>query len=274
MTLPVRLSRRRSLRRAQAAVRAFPVVATRTSHGLDSTLVVSLTSYPPRFPTLANTIRSLLDQSVAPDRMTLWLAHEDWDRLPVEVERLQSHGLEILTCDDIGSYKKIIPLLDASRDQFIATCDDDVYYDPQWLATLVQGYGRLDPSIVCRRAHRPKRDAAGRMMPYQSWDWDVINHRISATDIFPTGVGGILYPPGCFADEVTDREAFMRLCPRGDDIWLYWMGRRAGSLYRQSGPRFRAIEWPTTQRTSLFSGNARNGNDIQIRAISEAYGPA
>ena len=38
-------------------------------HGLNSKLVISLTSYPQRFDTLANTLRCLLNQTVTPDHI-------------------------------------------------------------------------------------------------------------------------------------------------------------------------------------------------------------
>lgn len=97
------------LRRAMTSVRWFPIVRHKKPHGLDGRLVVTLTSYPPRFPTLGWTLRSLLDQSVRPDHIILWLTEHDLAQLPADVRALTDHGLELRTCPDLRSYKKADP---------------------------------------------------------------------------------------------------------------------------------------------------------------------
>ncbi len=264
---------RAALRRAYRAIASFPRHRG-ARHDLPAELVVSLTSFPPRYPTLALTLKSLLDQNVAPDRVVLWIAEADMAALPAGVLALRAHGLEIRGCADHGSYDKIIHALEHWPRAFIVTADDDVYYGPSWLETLVRGFDPGRPAIVCRRAYRPRRDARGAMLPYHSWRRCAGSAGApSATEIFPTGVGGVLYPPGLLADEVTDRTLFTKLCPHGDDLWLYWMGRRAGATYLQVGPRFLEIVWPGSQERSLFAENVKGRNDRQIRALEGHFGP-
>src|SRR5690349_163949 len=77
-------------------------------HGLTGELIVSLTSYPPRFNQLKLVLGCLLDQTVRADRIILWIAQEDYPRLPSDVVGLRAPGgLEIRTCEDIGPYKKL-----------------------------------------------------------------------------------------------------------------------------------------------------------------------
>ena len=45
--------------RAKRRIAAFPVYPRKRKHGLPGELVVSLTSYPPRYATLGLTLRSL-----------------------------------------------------------------------------------------------------------------------------------------------------------------------------------------------------------------------
>lgn len=271
-SLPARIGTKTDRRHALASVTRFPVVHAPRRHDLSGQLIVSVTSYSRRFPTLPHTLRSLLDQTVRADRTVLWIAHDDMPMLTPEILSLRDHGLDILACDDLRSYKKIIPALQRWPESFIVTADDDVFYEPGWLAELTAGYDAREPAIVCRRGHRPARDARGELRPYDEWRWQVVDHRPTKDGIFPTGVGGVLYPPNSLAPEVTDHEAFMELCAYGDDIWLYWMGRRAGATYRQVGPYFRAIEWQGTQETSLFRDNARGRNDQQIQAMRRHFG--
>ena len=89
---------------------AYQIPGSQRPHNLLGELIVSLTSYPRRFPILKFTIRSLLNQTVRPDRVILWLAEDDVTYLPSAVRRLA--GLEVRTCPDLRSFKKLIPALE------------------------------------------------------------------------------------------------------------------------------------------------------------------
>lgn len=239
-------------------------------HGLRAPLIVSLTSYPPRFPTLSLTLRSLLSQSVRADRTLLWVTRADANALPADVLELQRYGLELRLTNELGPYKKIIPALEAHPDAFIATADDDNYYPPDWLSTLVEGQRERPGSIVCHTARVMQFGADGALLPYRSWP------RAQSADegpLLPTGYGGVLYPPGSLPPETTDRAMFGALSPTADDLWLKWMSARHGSavlLVRRGAPSF---EWPGSQREKLVRVNIhQGGNDRQIRLLSERLG--
>lgn len=252
------------LRRAVKAVSRFRPANGRP-HGLPAPVVVSLTSYPARFPTLAMTIKSLLSQTLQPDRVVLWL---DTDSPPPsDVTNLASPGLfEIRRCEPMRSYAKIIPALKEWPEAYICTADDDIYYHPDWLEKLVSA---SEPDVItCRRAHGIRYDGDKRL-PYTSWDWCV--ETASDGNLFPTGCGGVLYPPGSLAPEVLD-PLFKELCPTADDVWLYVMGRRAGTRHRQVGGPFHNTIWPGSQEQTLVSVNVDNGNDRQLAAVLSRFG--
>jgi hypothetical protein len=254
------------LRSAERAVANFPTVSERRPHCLPAPLIVSLTSYPKRFPTLAKSLRSLLDQTVRPDHTILWLGYGA--KPPADVRALEAHGLEVRFCKDLGPYTKIVPTLKEWPDAYICIADDDVYYASDWLSTLVAG---VAPGVIsCRRAHRPLRKD-GRLAPYMNWKWSVVTDE-RPRDLFATGCGGVIYPPRSLAPEVLDEEAFLRLCPYADDVWLYMMARKAGSLYRQVGGGFNNTIWPQSQSESLMTRNLNGGNDRQIAAVERHIG--
>ena len=258
------------LSRAERAVAAFRQPGVRI-HGLPGELIVSLTSYPPRYGMLAKTLKGLLAQTIRPDRTILWIAEGDMATLPDEVCDLKSCGLEVRTCHDLRSYNKIIHTLKLWPDAFIVTADDDLYYEPKWLETLVQGVRAGENIIVCRRALRPTR-VGGSYAAFTEWQQDIITDGEPADTLFPTGVGGVLYPPHCLAPEVMDEQVFLALCPHDDDSWLYFMSRRAGSKYSQVGGGFAQVMWPGSQATSLMSINLIGGeNDRQLSAVIEHY---
>lgn len=235
-------------------------------HDLPGYLVVSLTSYPARFPTLSLTLRSLLSQDMAPDRLVLWIASEHMDMLPANVLALQQHGLEIRPCPDLGSFKKIIPALQAFPDYSILTADDDVHYPKDWLRRFVEEY--RDPSeVLCQRA-RGAVVSNGQFASYRTWK--VLTAPDIGPHVFPTGMAGILYPPHCLDGCAAD---FMELCPNGDDIWLYWMARRNGCVHRLIAPAGKFIAWPKSQRVALWrSNNTGTENDRHIAAMVATYG--
>src|SRR5262249_46541427 len=193
--------------------------------------------------------------------------------------------LTIEYTEDLGSFKKVIPALRRFPNAFIATADDDVYYWPTWLEELVNAYSSAKREILCHRVNRIRLGANGLPLPYRQWDREYMGSEASPL-IFPTGVGGILYPPGHLHPDVVDDATFRVLCPSTDDAWLYWMGLRGGSQFRRTelGRRmmhwpgtsrnFSMIPWPGSQTVSLHWSNVPQGggNDVQIRNLISRFG--
>ena len=221
--------RRKAAERAVAAFRE----PNGKPHTLPGELIVNLTSFPPRYAYLRKTLVSLLMQEVRPDRTILWLAEGLENVPPSDILDLQTFGLEIRYCDDIRSYKKLIPALEAFPNSYLVTADDDLYYECRWLKKIVEGFVPGNPVIVCRRAHRPLFDGT-KFAPYSRWKQDIISDSVERC-IFPTSGAGALFPPGSLAPDVTERRAFLELCPFADDVWLFVMALRAGSAFRQVG---------------------------------------
>ena len=240
------------------------------AHGLPGDLVVTLTSYPARFATLHKTLRSLLSQTVRADRTVLWIAEDDLSDVPDDVRQLKALGLEICSCPDLRSYKKIIPALKLWPEAFIVTADDDLYYPPDWLETLVEGVVRGEKIIICRRAHLPLKNEDG-FAPYEEWQWDFVADGEIRGDLFPTTGAGVLYPPGSLPTETLDVDSFRRLCPTADDVWMFWMGRINGASYRQVGGGFPQVSWTGSQSATLASVNCDGGNDEQLRAVCQCF---
>jgi hypothetical protein len=257
------------LREAERAVARFRQPSGRP-HNLPGELIVSLTSHPPRFPTLAKTLKSLLAQDVSADRTILWLDDKDVPELPGEVKELTSLGLEIRTCRNVRSYNKIVHTLLEFPDAYVATADDDLYYPPDWLGILVAGVIPGERVIVCRRTHKPL-GCDGDFGPYTQWQWEFITSGEVRDDLFPTGGAGAIYPPRSLAPEVTDMDALTRLAPTADDVWLFCMAKRAGTKHRQVGGRFPLVNWDGSQEVGLEHINVLEGNDRQLRAVWREY---
>jgi len=267
--------RRAAQRLALDAVQAFPTIIEKGSHGLDTPLVISLTSYAKRFGTLSYTIKSLLDQDVQYDRLILWVGRDDYDLLPSDVQILEGDIFEVRVTTDIRSYTKLIPALREFPEAYIVTADDDIHYPTNWLSTILRGYVPGRRMTVCRRAHMALVDGAGVTTSYASWPHS-IGDQIdpgSGRALFPTGVGGVLYPPSTFSEEVLNETAFIDLCPFADDIWFFWMQLINNVERRRVGSVEKFVTWPSTQETGLLNDNLHLGrNDSQLLALERRYG--
>ena len=219
-----------------------------TDKQYDRELIVSLTSYPERINSVPYATKSLLLQDRKPNRLILWLAESQFPNkeadLPKELVRQCRYGLEIRWCEDLRSYKKLIPALQAFPEAVIVTVDDDVHYRRSMLRMLHDAHLKQPD---CIWAHNISLFVArdGKMIG-RVWDavptllikWNRSEERVSS--IHPiarkqlfvnqaVGCYGILYPPHSLYSDVLDQERFTRLCETNDDIWFWSMAVLAGT---------------------------------------------
>ncbi|MGN6439880.1 MAG: glycosyltransferase family 2 protein [Agriterribacter sp.] len=231
--------------------------------------IVTLTSYGHRVEkTAPYAICSLLNQSVAPDKIILWLAHNT--SIPTILSKLANIGLEIKFCDDLRSYKKLIPALREFPDDVLITADDDVFYPANWFERLKAAFLRQPSQIHAHRAYRIIFNAAGNVAPYR--DWLLISGMTENSNIFPTGVGGILYPPNSLHAHCLDEASFLSIAPTGDDIWFWAMARLKGtkhSIVENGHVDVKSIDYTDC---GLWQNNITKGwNDMQLKAILEKF---
>jgi hypothetical protein len=152
----------------------------------------------------------------------------------------------------------------------IVTADDDVYYWSDWLKELISVHINFPSNVIAHRIHRIVLDKNGIPLPYASWR--KITKEVEITPLnFGTGVGGVLYPHGCFHPDVIRKDIFLTLCPKADDIWLYWMVRLNGWKYIHSGTTRHESDWLETRKGGLWDTN-KYENDRQLNALIEKYG--
>jgi hypothetical protein len=270
-----RRAERRKAAAAMAEIARFPKNGNAPKHDLPGALIVSLTSYPARFGTLHLTIKSLLDHTVRPDQIVLWIGTDAIGRLPTQVRELEGETFSIRACEDVGSFTKIVPALAAFPKAFIITADDDNYYPDFWLERLVAAYDRDNPTIVYHRGHRPTFVADGSLAPYREWEREVADSQSlqPGTSVMPTGVGGVLYPPGSLPADTGDLGLIRELCSTCDDSWLYFMWRKAGWTAKRTPTTMpELIDWPKTQKQSLRKLHRSGKKDEHLRALSEYFG--
>lgn len=244
-------------------------------HSLPSEVVVSLTSFAPRFATLHQVIQSLLFQTMPADRVVLYLKKGEEAQLPESVSSLVSGKFSIEWRDDNRSYDKLIHALIDYPDAYIITVDDDVIYPSNLIKQLVEGRVANPDAIVCMRNHRVSFSHDGYLLPYPSWKFNAIDDlaRRPSADLMPTGVGGVLYPPHSLDPRATDIETAKRLAPTADDLWFYWMARLAGTMHVKVGQNTNNLLYTEgSQESGLIHTNWDGANDRQIRALWLEFG--
>ena len=244
----------------------------------ETTLVVSLTSYPARMGTLHYALYTLLNQTLKPDAVILWLAEEEFPGgerdLPEKVLSLRRNGLGIRWTRNLRSYKKLVPALGAFPESVIATADDDFLYEADWLERLYADYERNERQVMvyAHRAHTISLSDKGHLLSYRTWDHAAWNTPGVSFLNFATGGGGSLYPPGALHPEVRNEDLFLELAPHADDVWFWAMAVLNGTRTRVV-ENFLAL--PTHLETGsggLYAHNVgQGGNDAQLARVLSRF---
>ncbi len=176
----------------------------------------------------------------------------------------------------MGPYTKFYYCLSEFPDSLILTVDDDIMYPVDMIDQLYRAHLNQPGAIHCHRAHRIKLDDDGQLLPYKQWDFDTREDKASLA-IFPTGVGGVLYFPGCFDPDILNDDAFLSLAPKADDVWLKAMSLKKGTPCKKVPDRRdwqqRFLPIQGSQVTKLKSANKKHGggNDAKIKAVFDHY---
>lgn len=240
----------------------------------DIDIIVSLTTYPKRIDNVFLTIESLLNQTVKPDKIILWLSREeiDEDSVPNKIKKLQNRGLSIkFTSTNLKSYGKLIHALDTYENSLIITIDDDAIHPRRFIAGLLNTYKKHPDCIIAYRCSFIKKLDGTKLSPYTSWAHPETG--CPSFNLFPTGLGGILYPPNSLNQEVFNSDIFLNFCPLGDDIWFKAMallnGTRTAMVYNTS------VDTPTipgSQKNALWHKNVTGQkNDEHLKNIFDLY---
>lgn len=238
-------------------------------------IIVSLTSYGKRLQDVSITIESIMQGSMKPNRIVLWV-DEKWQdkRMPISLQRQQDRGLEIEYCKDIRSYTKLIPALKKYPEDIIITIDDDVLYRYDLVERLVNLHLDKPDCIIANRIHRIVLGKDKKPISYLDWEWDANPSEISPLNFF-TGVGGVLYPSHCLDDEVFNEEVFLDICKYADDIWFNAMALKKGTKvlkgqsYNKKGVDYYFTDQDESLRKINVSGDSLN--DIQMQRVFEKY---
>ncbi len=251
-----------------------------TSKNEKQQVVVSMTSFPKAIPYAVQAIRSILNGSVLPDKLVLYLTFSQFDEsgIPEELNSLAENNavFEIRNYDrDIRSYRKLIPALIDFPEAVIVTVDDDVYYHKHMLRDLLNFHTQYPHAVVAHRAKRIKQGKPYRQWKKYRWYHFLIKKNWSSFNNLPTGVGGILYPPHSLKADMLDVDLFTQIAPSTDDIW-FWAAAVANGVpvlpvpFGRNKPRGLNKPKELSLKTTNFKGGI-DRNASAFNAIIEHY---
>lgn len=237
-------------------------------------IIVSLTSFPGGMGAIVPVLRSLLVQTVRPDKIILYLTDPEFPtrKIPNDLELLvkQNPILEIrFYPENIRSYTKLIPVLQDFPDDIIITVDDDVLYPDNIIEQLLLEHKKNPQTIISHRVRKMRFDRNWNLLPYETWKiYKKIRYLTWGTKPkyinFLTGTGGVLYPPHSLHPDVLNQKLFCELAPTADDVWFWAMAVLNGTKTKPVRfGNYQTINLDKPLENSLLNVNLvddRNGN--------------
>ena len=136
-------------------------------------VIVSLTSFPKRIGNVWQVVVCLLQQTILPSKIFLWLSKDQFkteDDIPIHLLSMQNDIFEIRLVDgDARSHKKYLYVCREYPDSLVFLVDDDIYYPTDILEKSLNVYKKYPHSIVCNYGAQIRFDSKGRHLPYSQW---------------------------------------------------------------------------------------------------------
>ena len=120
-------------------------------------VIVSLTSYGARLTELKYTLYSLITQTVHPEKIIVNIAFDDEPRITPELRQFEKYGVEFYLTEDLRSYKKLVPTAIRFPEKAIVTCDDDIFFQKNWLQILLSESESYPGEIISHLTYKNER---------------------------------------------------------------------------------------------------------------------
>ncbi len=237
--------------------------------------IVSLTSIPSRIHAVQFVIDVLLNQTMPPDKIILYLKREEFagKQFPHELILQQELGLEIVYCDNLKSHKKYFYAMQSYPEDIVITVDDDLKYTVDLVEKLYTSYLAHNHAVSAMRARTITFDDNNNLKPYT--DWPLINDKNwvgkESMLLLATTGAGTLFPPHCLHRETFNKANLQENCLEADDLWLKVMEVMQRTPVVLVTHKFKLVTLKGTQENTLFMKNKSGNNDKQMQRILAIY---
>lgn len=240
-------------------------------------IIISMTSYPGRIKKTPAAIATLLQQTVKPDKIILWLGEDEFpDRqLPSLFEKIQLAGVEIRYRKDLGVHTRWYYGIEENPDDLIIIADDDIMYKEFIIEKLYNSYLKYPDSISAMAYLTMRFNDDGTVRKYDEW---YNAGSISGNPSFrfmAIEVGGVLYPPHILPKEAFNLDDIIGLSPKQDDLWLKCMevinGVKVAPAQKKSKVHGTVIRGTQRGLALGISNMIEDGNEKQLHNILKKY---
>lgn len=234
--------------------------------------IVSLTTYPARVGNVWRVIEMAANQKGIKENyaICLYLIVSEFDgiELPQEIKELQERGLTVkFNKENLKCHNKYYYAFKDYPEKSIVTIDDDLQYNHHTISGLISKSKEFQKCIIYNYGAYVLKNK-----PFLTWP-DAYSQCSPHIDIYPLGVGGVLYPPHACHELVLKNAVIKETCLCADDMWLNFASRMNKTKVVQTGLKSSYIVLPdSSQQNALWKSNANAeiaGNDKQINAISD-----
>ena len=244
---------------------------------MNEKIIVSMTSWPPRYQSAAIAMKSIVqqcDEGKLCDRVMFALvlsedeccsayARQDACEL---MDKMDALGVEvIIDKGNIRSHKKLLPTLEKYPGNPILVVDDDIQQEHGWLRTFIADNDAHPEEIIYGNATSRVKVECDRIIE----DRGVVAQIMSkpgqpSIDLKPAnGAAGTLYPAHTFTDaRFFNRELFMRLSPTSDETWQWAFAVMADKQYRCLSAHNIPNTLGADQQHALYNINRYKYNEI------------
>lgn len=185
-------------------------------------IIISFTTIPERLDNLMLTLETLMEQSLKPNKIILYIYIEQFKDIDVEeiLGNFIKRGLEVKrVSEDLRAHKKYFYSFQEFPNDLIITVDDDILYSKKMVELLYKGYQKYPNCIICMRAHGIKY-SQNHFEKYWDWEYEVVGKKTPKMDLIATGGAGTLYEPKQFSNEIYNKKNIIKLSLSADDLWL------------------------------------------------------
>ena len=228
---------------------------------VNNSIIVSMTTFPVRNKAACYAIKSILLQTMQPEKILVYLSQDQYGSLPKEFK------------GDLKSHKKYFYAFQDYPDKLIITVDDDLIYPENLIETLYMKYKENPNAIVCFRGREMGKDRYGNILPYCKWDINGKDGIESPSfNIMPSTGAGTLYFPGSVDDMVFNSKLIKENAFTADDIWVKVMSLKKGTRVIKTHDKCRylsAIKIKNDKR--LYDMNRQSGNDQVVEQLERLF---
>ena len=241
----------------------------------DKKIIVSLTSFPARFKDIDLCIKSLLLQTVKPDKIIIYLGSDSSaEEIDKYLCKFEKYGVTFIKDEkrNIKSHKKYFYALSDFSNDIVIVVDDDLIYPPNMIQSLIEKHNLYPNCIVGRRVHKMIVENC-KIKNYQDWDGECENILIPSHKLFVTTGAGTLFPPNMIKGDLLNLDFIEKYAFTADDVWINFMSIK-NDVKRVWAEN--KLQMPTTikqsQKFSLVKLNVEeNRNDNYIKNIIQDF---